>query len=364
MHSRLFSSITLGRASQVKNRVALAPLTNRQSHADGTLSDAEHDFLALRAAGDFGLVSTCAAYVHPHGKGWAGELGIDRDELLPGLQRLAGTLSARGALGVVQLFHGGARAPSAVTGLVPLSASEGRDPEPTRAASADELAEVETAFVEAAVRAERAGFGGVELHGAHGYLFGQFLSTTGNRRDDAWGGSLEHRARLLLDTTRAVRRATGPGFVVGVRLSLEDYGNARGLDLDESLDVARALADAGIDFLHASLWDVTRNTIKRPGEHALGLLRAALPSDVRLIAAGKVWTREDAEEVLDRGADLVALGRAGIVNPDWPRRCADPTYVARRPPLSAAELAARAVSPVFADYLRGFKGFVTDDTPA
>src|SRR4029077_13813122 len=129
-------------------------------------------------------------------------------------------------------------------------------------------------------------FEGIELHGAHGYLLSQFLSATYNRRDDRWGGSLEHRARLLREPPRAVRAAVPAGFVVGVRLSPEDRGNARGLDLDESLQVARWLADDGADFIHLSLWDATRNTAKRPSEHPLPLFRDAVPRDVALVACG------------------------------------------------------------------------------
>src|SRR6516164_5018562 len=114
--------LTFRNGVRAKNRVCVAPLTNLQSHADGTLSDDEHDWLAARAAGGFGLVETCAAFVARDGQGWPGELGIDHDAKLPGLTRLAATLASQGALGVVQLFHGGVRAPSKVTGQQPWSA--------------------------------------------------------------------------------------------------------------------------------------------------------------------------------------------------------------------------------------------------
>src|SRR5690606_35508424 len=110
-------------------------------------------------------------------------------------------------------------------------------------------------FRDAAVRARRAGFDGVELHGAHGYLLSQFLSATMNRREDAWGGSFENRARLMREVVRAVRAAVPASFLVGVRLSPEDYFTARGLDLDENVTLAGLLADDGMDFLHLSLWD-------------------------------------------------------------------------------------------------------------
>lgn len=356
----LFEPLTLRCGATLPNRVALAALTNKQSESDGRLGDAELAFLARRADGGLGTITTCATYVATDGKAWDGELGIDRDECVPGLTRLATRIHAGGARGLVQLFHGGARADQALTGEQPWSASAWTDANASpRAATSDDIGRVIEQFVAAAARAQTAGFDGVELHGAHGYVFSQFLSTQMNTRTDDWGGELANRARLLRTVARRVRERCGARFVVGVRLSLEDFGQARGLDLDESLEVARWLADDGVDFIHASLWDVTRMTAKRPDAHPLPLLRAALPREVAIVAAGKIWTRDDAEAVLARGADVVALGRAGIVNPDWPRLVAD-GVAPRRPPLTRAELVDRAVSPQFAEYLTQWKNFVAD----
>jgi 2,4-dienoyl-CoA reductase-like NADH-dependent reductase (Old Yellow Enzyme family) len=335
------------------NRIALAPLTNWQSHPDGLLADAELGFLARRADGGFGVISTCAAYVAADGKAWPGELGVDRDECVDGLTRLADRIHAGGARAIVQLFHGGLRAELSPD---PWSATELVDGAlHARAGTADDIARAIDAFVDAAARTQRAGFDGVELHGAHGYLISQFLSRTMNTRDDAWGGDLERRARFARETLRRVRSRCGAAFCVGIRLSLEDFGQAKGLDLDDSLHVARWLADDGADFIHVSLWDVTRNTAKRPDMHPLPLVRDVLPRDVAIFAAGKIWTHDDAAAVLARGADVVALGRSGILNPDWPRD----TQVTR-PPVTRAQLADRAVSPVFAEYLTRWKNFVVE----
>jgi 2,4-dienoyl-CoA reductase-like NADH-dependent reductase (Old Yellow Enzyme family) len=181
-----------------------------------------------------------------------------------------------------------------------------------------------------------------------------------NTRTDAWGGSIEHRARLIRECTRAVRAAVPAGFLVGVRISAEDFGQARGLDLDESLQVAGWLVEEGIDFLHLSLWDWTRNTTKRPDAHPIGLFRSVVGDAVKIVVAGKIWSRQDAERAIEAGADAVALGRSGIANPDWPHRIADATWEPKRPPLTEAELIERAVSPGFAKYLRAFKGFVAE----
>lgn len=347
--------------ARARNRAWLAPMTNQQSHADGSLSEEELRWLRMRAAGGFGVVETCASHVALDGQGWPGELGVYDDELLPGLQRLASTLSSLGALGLVQIFHGGVRAPASLTGSPSWSATDGEVPnaERPRAATEQDVLRVIAQFGEAAGRAHTAGFAGAELHGAHGYLLGQFLSNL-NTRADRWGGSLENRARLVREATRAARKAAPDRFLVGVRLSPEDFGNARGIDLDETLQVARWLAEDGVDFIHVSLWDARRNTKKRPEEHAVPLFRAALPPEVALVAAGGVWTRDDAEALLRLGASAVAVGRAAVANPDWANRVADPAWEPRRPPLTIAELEERGLSAPFAGYMRNWKGFVAD----
>ena len=351
MSAELFEPVSFRGGAWAKNRVALAPMTNGQSHDDGSLGDAELRWLERRARGGFGVVSTCAAHVSEEGKAFPGQLGAWNDALGPGLARLAAALRAHEALALVQLHHGGVRAlPSAERWSA--VASEG-----TRAATEEDIARVIEDFAAAAARSERAGFGGVEIHGAHGYLLTQFLSAQ-NDRADAWGGSFENRARLTLDVTRAVRARVRSSFVVGVRLSPEDFGNAKGLDLDESLALAGALADEGVDYVHLSLWDASKNTKKRPDAHAATLFRAALPPEVLVVVAGAIWTRADAEAELARGADLVALGRTAIVNPDWPALARDASWEPRRPPLTPEEFHERDVSEVFVKYLRNWKNFV------
>jgi 2,4-dienoyl-CoA reductase-like NADH-dependent reductase (Old Yellow Enzyme family) len=353
----LFAPLVFRTGLTASNRIVLAPLTNMQSHADGSLGDDELRWLASRADGGYGIVMTCAAHVATDGQGWPGELGVFDDGLLPGLTRLAATLHDRGAAAFVQIFHGGVRADRSVTGVVPWSASEG---EGARAATDDDIHRVIGQFADAAVRSCRAGFDGVEIHGAHGYLFTQFLSTTQNRRTDRWGGPLENRARLLRETMRAIRARLGESFTVGVRLSPEDFGNARGLDLDESIQTARWLAEDGADFIHLSLWQSLARTAKRPEAHAIPMFRSVLPPDVRVLAAGAIWTRGEAEQVLAMGADAAVLGRSAIANADWPRRAVDPAWEPRRPPVTIESLCASGLSPKFAESMRRFKGFVAD----
>lgn len=358
----IFHPLAFRNGAQAKNRILLAPLTNTQSHADGTLSDAELHWLRLRAQGGFGTIISCAAHVAKDGQGWPGELGIHDESHLPGLRRLADAMFESGALPMVQIFHGGLRADSSASGTQPWSASDGRlvgEHSKARGATEQDIRNLITCFAAAAQRACEAGMAGVEIHGAHGYLLTQFLSRVENQRTDEWGGPLENRARLMREVVRAVRAAVPEEFVVGIRLSPEDAGNARGLDLDENLQLAGWLCEDGIDFLHLSLWDYRRNTTRYPERHALGLFRSALTDEVRLIAAGNIWTTAEAQEVLALGADGVALGRAAILNPDWPRRAAAPAWEPLRLPVTAAQLADRGCSPVFVDYLRKRPNFVS-----
>ena len=234
------------------NRFMLTPLTNRQSHDDGALSDDEIAWLTARAVGGFGLVMTAAAFVAPAGHVWEGQLGVANDDHLPGLRRLARNLRAAGACSSVQLHHGGRRAERAITGM----AAQCPWDDPAHDAVAMTLDDIQLTiadFVAAAVRAEEAGFDGVELHGAHGYLLGQFMDSTRNHRTDAYGGSLDNRFRMVQEVMEGVRAATGDGFQLGLRLSPEGFG----IPLVDGREYARRALDSGLlDYLELSLWDV------------------------------------------------------------------------------------------------------------
>lgn len=353
--STLFEPLKFASGLEAPNRVVLAPMTNKTSHDDGTLSDDELHFLLSRADGGFGVVTTCASHVSKEGQGWPGELACHDDAHLLGLRRVSDGLRKRGAKSILQIFHGGLRADEAASGL-PKIAPSGLDG--AKAATTEEITGLVAAFARAAGRAKDAGFDGVEIHGAHGYLLTQFLSRVQNTRVDDYGGPLENRARFLRDVVRAVRGEVGGSFTVGLRLSPEDFGNATGLDLDESIEVAKWGAELA-DYIHLSLWRSALPTTKRPDQHAVPLFRKALPEHVRILVAGSVWTRAEADALLEMGADAIALGRSAIANPDWPRRAREPGWEPWRPPFTPDELVARGLSPKFAEYMRAWKGFVS-----
>lgn len=354
--------ITLRCGLEIPGRVAMAPLTNTQSAPDGTLTEDEYRWLTRRARGGFPWISTCATFVSEEGHAWKGQLGIARDAHLPGLRRLADGLREHGARAVVQLHHAGAKADLAPGR--PLSTSDG-GPANTRAATLADLERVIADFVAAAGRAERAGFDGVEIHGANGYLFTQFLAPEDNPRTDAYGGDLEGRARLLRQTMQAVRASVSPGFAVGVRLSPVDTWAQRGLVLDGGVQVGRWMADDGADFVHLSLRAAAGPPPFEDGREPVArAFAAALPADVPVFAAGGIWTRAQALAAMDCGVDVVVLGRASIAHPDWPRVSANPTWTPTRPAWSPAYLAGVDIGPDLLTYLKRFPGMVEGGTPA
>jgi 2,4-dienoyl-CoA reductase-like NADH-dependent reductase (Old Yellow Enzyme family) len=359
----LFQPLALARGPQWRNRFALAPLTNQQSRPDGVLSDEEIRWLALRAKGGFGLVMTAAAHVQPVGQGFPGQLGVFGDEHLPGLSRLAEQLRAHGAVSAVQLHHAGARSPAELVGQ-PVSASD--DPQSgARALSLDEVLRLRDDFVAAAVRAEKAGFDGVEVHGAHGYILTQFLAAETNQRTDRYGGELENRTRLLFEVLDGIRAATGRDFQLGVRLSVERFG----VTLMEARETVRQIfAQGWVDYLDLSMWDVFKETAE-PEHRARRLLDWFTDLErgqVRLGGAGRLTTPRQVEAAIGAGLDFATLGRAGILHHDYPDqvRRLGAGFRPAETPVAPEYLVQEGLSPVFVEYMKTFKGFVREPVAA
>jgi 2,4-dienoyl-CoA reductase-like NADH-dependent reductase (Old Yellow Enzyme family) len=364
--NKLFTPFTFSPSGrQMPNRIALAPMTNQQSHDDGTLGDDEYNWLMLRAKENFGMIITCAANVSTDGQGWKGELGIYDDKHIPGLTRLAQGIKQYGALAIVQIFHGGDRSPEQLIGTQPWSASahlmpHAKVPVPVRGATLEDITRVIADFVAAAKRAHTAGFDGVELHGAHGYLLHQFFSTVTNQRTDEWGGGFENRSRLLRTILKQIRAAVPDSFMLGVRLSPEDKYTFQGVDFDESIAFSKLLAAEGADYIHLSPWDAFKKPEKYPDgdKYLIQYFREALP-ETPILVAGKIWTASEAERALELGADVVALGMAAIAHANWPYLAKQNTEPSRQP-FSVAHLLQQGLSPIFVEYMKRWKGFVED----
>ena len=358
----LFSPLTLAHGPAWKNRFMLAPLTNTQSHPDGVLSDVEYNWLTLRAKGGFGLTMTCAAHVQAVGQGFPGQLGAFDDKHLEGLARLAAGIKAHGSVSSLQIHHAGNRSPKELVGT-PVCPSD----DTKTGARALTLAEVEAlrdAYIAAAVRAEKAGFDGVEIHGAHGYILAQFLSSEINHREDRYGGSLENRARIIMEIIDGIRVSTKADFQLGLRLSPERFG----LKLAEIRDVAaEILRDQKIDFLDMSLWDVAKepNEDEHKGRTLMSVFTDLPRGQVRLGAAGKVMTGKDAAGVLDAGCDYVVVGRGAILRHDFPKRVqANANYASPPTPVTIQHLLDEGLSPAFVQYMRQWPNFVEAEATA
>lgn len=355
----LFQPLALKCGPAMKNRFMLAPLTNTQSHADGRLSDEEFNWLTMRAKGGFGLTMTCAAHVQRVGQGFPGQLGVWDDMHIEGLSGLAAALKAEGSHGVVQLHHAGMRSPKDLIGQAPVSPSDDAETR-ARALTLDEVHRLRDDFIAAARRAEKAGFDGVEIHGAHGYIICAFLSPEINKREDAYGGALENRSRLLFEIIDGVRAVCRPDFSLGVRLSPERFG----MRLLEITKVAqRLMHEDKIDYLDMSLWDV----FKEPNDEALkgrSLLSYFTQLDrgnVRLGAAGKLTTGEGVHRAMEAGLDFVVIGRGAILHHDFPKRvAANPAFTPTPNPVTPEYLRGEGLSEAFVTYMRAWKGFVTE----
>lgn len=366
---KLFTTYTFTRSGKISNnRIALAPMTNTQSNDDGTLGEDEYRFLTRRAKEGFGMIFTCASHVTADGQGWRGELGIFDDKHIEGLSRLSNGIHEYGSLGIVQIFHGGARSPESLTGKQPWSASAhsmtiSKDSTEVREATEEDIQKAIEAFAAAARRAYESGFDGVELHGAHGYLLHQFISTFTNHRTDQWGGSFENRIRLVRTILKKIKSHLPSSFMTGVRLSPEDKLSFKGIDFDESLELAGILADEGADFIHVSPWDA----FKKPDKYADGektiieYFRERVPAEIPVMTAGKIWSRTDAEKILSLGSDFAVIGKAAIGIPGWPKKAEDENFIPQMPPYTINHLRDADLGNAFIKYMGGWKGFVKEE---
>lgn len=337
----------------------LAPLTNTQSNEDGSLSDDEFNWLTMRAKGSFGLIMTCASHVQAIGKGFPGQLGIYSDNLIPGHQRLAKAIKAEGSLAVIQLHHAGIRSPKEIIGEAPVGPSK-HEKSGARALSTDEVNELRESFIQAAVRAQQAGYDGIEIHGAHGYILCQFLSSAYNKRDDAYGGDMTNRSRLIFEIIDGVRETCGDKFLLGLRLSPERFG----MKIDEIQTLCRQLiSDNKLDFLDLSLWDC----FKEPEDEVYkGKSLIAQFTDLdfgttKLTVAGKIYSAAEARKVIDAGADFVTIGRAAILHHDFPQQVLqNPDFSMTELPVSKEYLRNEGLGTRFLEYMENWPGFVVE----
>ncbi len=357
MHINVNTPIQFPCGMTMKNRFMLAPLTNKQSYEDGRLSNNELKWLEMRAIGQFGLVMTCASHVQEIGKGFERQLGIFSDKHISGHQKLTKKLKEHGSLAVIQLHHAGMRAPIDLIHQSPVCPSN-NEKYGARALSLNEIIQLKIDFIDAAIRAQKSGYDGVEIHGAHGYILTQFLSKKINQRNDQYGGNLQNRFRLLGEIVQGVRKACGVNFLLGVRLSPEKFG----MDLQEIKSISQLLIDDySIDFLDISLWDC----FKKPEDEKyqnLSLLEHFTSlnlKNVLLTVAGKIRSGKDVNEILRSGVNFVTIGQSGILHHDFPFKVMrNPDFEPIKIPVSEEYLLNEGLSHHFIQYMRKWPNFV------
>jgi 2,4-dienoyl-CoA reductase-like NADH-dependent reductase (Old Yellow Enzyme family) len=249
----LFEEVVIGRIP-MRNRIVRSATWEGMCERNGAPTDRVIALYEELVEGGVGLLITGYAYVRPDGKQAQGKLGIYDDSLVAALKSVPRRVHDRGGRIVAQLVHAGGQANRNVTGLPPVAPSAVSVPyypEIPKELSPEEILEIASAFGRAAGRAKEAGFDGVQLHGAHGYLINQFLSPLTNRRTDGYGGPLGNRTRFISEVLHAVRMAVGREYPVWIKLNGEDFLPG-GFSLAEACQVARTLAEEGIDAIEVS----------------------------------------------------------------------------------------------------------------
>lgn len=371
-----WTPLTLNSGATLGNRFLLAPMTTDSAHPDGIVSQHELAYITRRSGSGLAACITSCAYVDEHGRAWQG-IGAADDRHMESLRAVAEAFRGGGGLAILQLYDGGRiaspdivgepdmRAPSAIPSLRPGA------PIP-RALSSAEIHGLVHAFSAAAARGRDAGFDGIELHGANHYLLHQFLSPRANQRDDEWGGSLVRRMRFPLEVTSAVRQAIGCDVTLGYRISPFE-SEPGGFTLGDAVQLSMRLVEEGVDYVHVSMDDFrqnspqpedrdwTRDRGQTTGENPVTAISSAVGGRCAVVASGGIRTLADATDALEAGADLVAVGRAILLEPDWLKKivAGDLETIRSALPANKSQVeAALTIPPRMAAYLLSRPGWI------
>ena len=326
--SSLFTPLTIGHIT-LANRFVRSATWEGLAEDDGSMTERLGDLIDELAKGGLGMIISGHAYVSREGQAGPWQLGVCDDSLIEDLTGLAAIMKQYGSRTVLQLAHAGGQAAEALTGTQARAPSPmvGRAGNQAREMTEDEISQTVQAFAAAADRAKQSGFDGVQIHAAHGFLLSQFLSPFYNRRTDAYGGSLENRARLLLETYAAIRAAVGDDFLVLVKINSEDFIDG-GFSVDDMLAVCRMLETAGVDAIEMSGGTIAEEsrysacrteTADRPDEESYyreAARRYKETIGIPLILVGGIRSFEAAEQLVADGlADCISLCRPLIAEP-------------------------------------------------
>ncbi|EOS4169681.1 NADH-dependent flavin oxidoreductase [Escherichia coli] len=329
-HPSLFSPFMLTEKIKLRNRIVMAPMTTWSANPDGTISEQELEFYKRRSQ-NVGLVITGCTYVTPSGIGFTHEFAAYDDRFINSLEKLAAAAKSGGAPAILQIFHAGNKAiPELVPNndVISASASSVKSGDfmkrvvQSREMTENEIQETIRAFGDVTKRAIKAGFDGIELHGAHGFLLQNFFSPLFNQRNDRWGGDLEGRMRFPLAVLQEVKDvvyeyATKP-FAIGYRISPEESATG-GLRIEDTYKLLDRLISSGISYIHTSLVSINDSyPVESPnGPRTIELILNHIAGRVPVIAAGKIRTPSQAQEAISTGLPLVAIGKGLVINPEW-----------------------------------------------
>lgn len=314
---------------RIRNRTVMPPMGTNLASETGAVTPAMVHYYRERAKGGVGLIITEINSVDsPQGYAIANQLSIHDNSYIAGHNELVEAVKEHGAKIITQLHHAGRQTTEENTfGLQPVAPSAIPDPYTNvvpRELTISEIEEIIEKFVKAAIRAQNAGYDGVEIHGAHGYLVGQFMSPFSNKRNDLYGGDLDGRMRFPLEIVKGIKEATKGSFPVLFRFSADEFVED-GNHLDEAKQIARMLQDAGVDALDVSSGVyASMPTILEPMSYPEGwrvYLAENIKKEVQIpvITVGVIRSPKTAEGILAAGrADFVALGRTLIADPEWP----------------------------------------------
>ncbi|HEL1640573.1 TPA: FAD-binding protein [Streptococcus suis] len=329
MTKEIFESVQLASGVTLKNRVVVAPMTTQSAYFDGSITEELIRYYAHRA-GQVGAVIVESAFVENYGRGFYGAVGIDKDDKIEGLSRVAKAIQEKGSKAFIQVYHAGRMAfPEMNEGKNPISASavaalRPNAPVPTEMTHREILDMIDL-FADAVRRAIRAGFDGVELHGANTYLLQQFFSPHSNRRQDAWGGSREKRAKFPIEVVKAAKRVIAEegaeNFVLGYRFSPEELEEP-GIRFEDTMYLLNTLAEYDLDYFHFSMGIYTRNSIVDVNDPEMLITkflaqRSEKLAQIPVIGVGGILQKEDAEGALEAGYDLLAVAKGFLVEPEW-----------------------------------------------
>lgn len=329
-YKNLFEPAKIGKL-EVKNRLIMLPMDTCLATSEGEVTDKYIAYYEERARGGVGtIIVEASEIVYCGGRGPANALSLHKDSLIAGLSELAEAIKFHGARAFIQLHHAGRQTtPLANEGMQPVAFSDIPCPllkAPVRVLGIDEIKELEDAYAVAAERVKRAGFDGVEYHGAHGYLICQSLSPYSNKRTDEYGGSFENRMRFALNIIKKTRDMVGDDFPLSMRISVDEFVEG-GLKVEDTIQIAKALEEAGIDIISCSagVYETVYVPLD-PYTYKDGwrvYLTEAIKKEVSIpvIACGLLRDPEMDEKILEEGrTDFIGLGRSLIADPEWPRK--------------------------------------------